>query len=133
MWANKRFYLNIVILVQIVQRELGQPSIEDVTFSGNVATIRWDTQCSGFDEVTNITYGCSQTNFLDSDFDSVQHRINRTEPLRQKQLSLPITNEGEWRCVFKLQGVQFENCTTKDSICVLIEITSYTMLINGKK
>ena len=131
MSANKRLFLSIVFLVQAVQIGSGQPSIEDVTFSGSVATLRWETQCNDVEEVTNITYGCSQNKFIESDFKTVRHRINKIEPLRERLLSLSITDSGEWKCVFKLQGVPYQDCTTRDSICVLIDVTSYTMSIDG--
>ena len=129
-------YYTLGVLMQAVQIGSGQPSIEDVMFSGNVAKIRWETQCTGgVEEETNITYACSRTKFIDSDFNTVSHRTNTIQHLRERLLPLTTTDtvwQDGLKCVFKLQGVQNEDCTTKDSICVLVEVKSYTMLINGK-
>ena len=120
-----------IILSVLLQANVGygQPSIVDVSFpSNNIITLRWEVQCNYSEEVTDIIYGCTQNSSIqDNDLTTIRYRVNKVEKYREIELKIRTMNTNEiWRCVFKLMGVKNIGCSTEDSLCVFVDVTSFS-------
>ena len=125
--------LTMLVLNACFKFGTAQPSIVDVTLYEHSAIIRWEVQCNDMTEVSEILYGCSRTNFQDNNMTTVRHSVNRNEAYREKTLLLFndfYVGDG-WKCVFKLIGVQYENCVTEDGNCILIDASTFVRPIIG--
>lgn len=117
-----------------VQYSNEQPSIVDVSFSNNTENttviLSWEVQCDDAEEVTNITYGCTRSSSIqDSDLRTKSHRVKEVEKYRNLELNLPAMNtEENWKCVFKLIGVENSGCTTRDSLCFFVDVKSFSRI-----
>ena len=122
--------LSMITLTWTFQIGSAQPRILDLSFSDGCVAIRWESQCERGLEISNIIYGCSQVEITECDLITVSHRSNDSmQPYREKQLPLPAMTIGEnWKCVFKLQGVQSNNCKTINSTCVLVDVPRFLNL-----
>lgn len=113
--------------------ELGsaQRVIADLIFSGENVTVRWQTECDSGLEMYDIIYGCSQGAITDSDLTTERCFIEAdgSQPYREKQLQLPITNSTDWKCVFRLlgctTGTSSDSCQTSDTPCYLIDFQTF--------
>lgn len=127
------FQITVFILTSSFEFGSTQPSIADVILFDHSAIIRWEVQCSDMTEISDILFGCSQSNFPDNNLTIVRHIVNKRETYREKILHLHngSTIGNNWKCVFKLLGVHYENCVTEDSLCVLIDVSSFARPISG--
>ena len=125
--------INAVTMLFSLQIGSPQPAIIDITLQADhTAILRWQTQCSTA-EVSGIVYGCSQTTFQDINLTTLRHLVDRDEPYREIELSIPdkAFNGDNWKCVFKVIGEQYDNCMTQDSLCVTVDVSSFTSPIIG--
>lgn len=120
--------LTVLSIFVFVRLGAGQPSIVDLSFSNTSVTLRWEVQCNNSMEVTRIMYGCTQENsFQESDLIVVNNEVNKSEKFRQRKLSIPnMTESVNWKCVFKLVGVQISGCRTEESYCMFVDVESFS-------
>lgn len=134
--------LDIIVLVVVATAAilsrygLAQPAIVDVDFQfpqGYVKLVWEKSTCQG-NEISTIVYGCTQEDkFSQSDFQTMEQvLVKEGDMYPSMQLPIPIGNYTDdipesLKCVFKLQGINSVayDCTTKDSVCVLVNVKTF--------